>query len=320
MDDIVHVAVAVLVNDADEICISLRHQDAHQGGLWEFPGGKIEQGESVDIALAREIKEELNLVINQSRPLIKITHCYPGIKVCLHVHKILSFDGEAVGSEGQQIKWVAIDQLAEYDFPEANFSIVKALQLPDKYLITGEFNDADDLLEKLVSALRNNIKLVQLRLKSEDIKDLENVPALLHKIMQLCKQAEAKLMLNIPNDLLSSIDLSATGIDGVHADSRTLMSLSSRPKSNLFSASCHSVEQLLKAEQLKADFVVLSPVQKTASHPDVQPIGWQKFAEMTEELSIPVYALGGVSADDVDKAWLHGGQGIAAISAFWGKT
>ena len=317
MTDVVHVAVCVLVNNADEICISLRHQDAHQGGLWEFPGGKVEQGESVDTALVREIKEELNLVFNQSRPLIKITHRYPDKKVCLHVRKILSFDGQAVGVEGQQIKWVPVAQLSEYDFPEANVSIVKALQLPDKYLITGKFTDAADLVGKLDNALRNNIKLVQLRLKSDDMNNLVNVHALLNKITQLCKQADAKLMLNIPNDLLSLIDLSGTEFDGIHTDSRTLMSLSSRPKSNLFSASCHNIEQLLKAEKLKADFVVLSPVQKTASHPDVQPIGWQTFAEMIDTVSIPVYALGGVSADDVDKAWLYGGQGVAAISAFW---
>lgn len=317
MDGIVHVAVAVLVNDADQICISLRHQNAHQGGLWEFPGGKIEQGESVETALIREIKEELNLVIDHSRPLINITHCYPDKKVCLHVRKILSFEGHAVGAEGQQIKWVSIDQLSEHNFPEANVSIVKALQLPERYLITGKFTDADDLIKKLDSALRNNIKLVQLRLKEKDIKTLVDVPALIHKITRLCKQTDGKLMLNIPNDVLSSIDLLTAGIDGIHADSSTLMSLTSRPKCSLFSASCHSIEQLSRAEKLKADFVVLSPVQKTASHPDVQPIGWQTFAEMTETVSIPVYALGGVSADDVEKAWLHGGQGVAAISAFW---
>lgn len=319
MSNIVHVAVAVIINKNDEVCISLRHQEAHQGGLWEFPGGKVEPGESVDAALVREIKEELNLVINHTRPLIKITHSYPDKKVCLHVRKILSFDGQATGAEGQQVKWVSIDQLSAYCFPEANTSIVKALQLPDKYLITGKFIDADDFIKKLADALRKNIKLVQLRLKSEDINDLTNVPALLHEIAQLCFQANAKLMLNIPGDLFNSIDFSEIAFDGIHADSRTLMSLSSRPQSNLFSASCHNNEQLLKAEQLKADFVVLSPVQKTASHPDVQPIGWQTFAAMAESVTIPVYALGGVSTDDIEKAWLHGGQGVAAISAFWEK-
>lgn len=319
MPDIVHVAVAVIINKNDEACISLRSQEVHQGGLWEFPGGKVEQGESVDAALVREIKEELNLVINHSRPLIKITHSYPDKKVCLHVRKILSFNGHATGAEGQQVRWVPIDQLSAFDFPEANTAIVKALQLPDKYLITGKFIDADDLIKKLADALRNNIKLVQLRLKSEDIKNLTDVPALLHKIALLCLQAKAKLMLNIPGDSLNAINFSEVTFDGIHADSRTLMSLSSRPQSHLFSASCHNKEQLLKAEQLKADFVVLSPVQKTASHPDVQPIGWQAFAAMVENVSLPVYALGGVSADDLESAWLHGGQGVAAISAFWEK-
>ena len=317
MSNIVHVAVAVIINKKDEVCISLRPQEAHQGGLWEFPGGKVEAGESVDVALVREIKEELDLVINHPRPLIKITHSYPDKRVCLHVRKILSFDGQATGAEGQQVKWVSIEQLAAYDFPEANTAIVKALQLPDKYLITGKFIDADDLIKKLAAALANNIKLVQLRLKSDDLNNLTDAPALLGKVAQLCLQANAKLMLNIPDDLLSSIDSSEIVFDGIHADSRTLMSLTSRPQSHLFSASCHDKTQLLKAERLKADFVVLSPVQKTASHPDVQPIGWRTFAAMVENMSIPVYALGGVSADDVERAWSHGGQGVAAISAFW---
>lgn len=319
MSNIVHVAVAVIINKNHQVCISLRHKEAHQGGLWEFPGGKVEPGESVDAALVREIKEELDLVINHPRPLIKITHSYADKKVCLHVRKILSFDGQATGVEGQQVKWVSIDQLSAYDFPEANNAIVKALQLPDKYLITGKFIDADDLIKKLAAALANNIKLVQLRLKSDDLKNLTKVPDLLRKIAQLCLQANAKLMLNIPNDLLNAMDFSAIAFDGIHADSRTLMSLSSRPQGHLFSASCHNKTQLLKAEQLKADFVVLSPVQKTASHPDVQAIGWQTFAAMVENMSIPVYALGGVSADDIEKAWMHGGQGVAAISAFWEK-
>ena len=97
MNETVHVAVAVIVNDADEACISLRHEHAHQGGLWEFPGGKVEAGETVEQALSREIKEELGLDILHSRPLIRIKHDYDDKSVCLHVQKITGFHGTAVG-------------------------------------------------------------------------------------------------------------------------------------------------------------------------------------------------------------------------------
>jgi len=120
MTPITHVAVAVIVNQNDEVCISLRHKDSHQGGLWEFPGGKIEAGESVEQALVREIKEEIDLEITQTRPLIKITHDYIDKSVCLHVHKVISYTGKIDGREGQQVKWLPIDELQFHAFPEAN--------------------------------------------------------------------------------------------------------------------------------------------------------------------------------------------------------
>ena len=317
MFDIVHVAVAVIVNPDNEVCISLRHKDSHQGGLWEFPGGKIEQDETPEQALIREIKEELNLEIKQTRPLITITHNYQDKAVCLHVCKVLFYKGTAIGQEGQPVKWVPVSRLSTYDFPEANRAIIKSLQLPDKYLITGKFTDSNDFLEKLKNALESGINLVQLRLKDDSLEDLTQAQALLEKASGLCKSADAKLMLNLSACYLDVIDLSLIVFDGFHADSKTLKTLSSRPQATLFSASCHNSEELVKAVQLQADFVVLSPVQKTASHPEMQGIGWQQFSNMIENITIPVYALGGVSEEDMETAWLHGAQGVSAISAFW---
>ena len=153
MSDTVHVAVAVIVNENDEVCISLRHKQAHQGGFWEFPGGKIEGDESHAQALHREIEEELNLVIEDSRPLITVYHDYKDKKVCLHVRRVLSFHGQATGVEGQQVRWVSKDELSAYEFPAANNAIIKAVQLPEKYLITGKFLDEKDFLSKLSKAL-----------------------------------------------------------------------------------------------------------------------------------------------------------------------
>ena len=317
MSKIIHVAVAVIVNESNEVCISLRHRNSHQGGLWEFPGGKVEKDETVEQTLIREIKEELGLKIRKFRPLIQIAHNYADKNVCLHVYKILSYQGQAVALEGQQLKWLSISQLATYDFPQANTAIISLLQLPEKYLITGKFLDTDDFIKKLKNALDNGFTLVQLRLKNDSLKDLSHAQALIEQASKLCKQVGAKLMLNLSEDWLNVIDLSLIEFDGFHADSKTLQTLSQRPDASLFSASCHNKKELLKAERLNSDFVVLSPVQKTASHPEMQAIGWLQFSSMIEKISMPVYALGGVSEKDIKTAWSYGAQGVAAISAFW---
>ena len=319
MPNIVHVAVAVIVNENDEVCISLRHKDAHQGDLWEFPGGKVEQEETVEQALIREIYEELNIDIIGSRPLITITHKYPDKTVCLHVRKVLSYHGVAAGVEGQQVKWLPLHQLSENEFPAANSPIIKSLQLPEKYLITGGFIDNQDFIKKLDNALNSDIKLVQLRLKNDNQKDYSQAQVLVETAASLCRHNGAKLMLNISDAYVDVIDLKKLNFAGFHADSRTLMRLTHRPAGQLFSASCHNKEELLKAQQVRADFAVLSPVKKTASHPDAKATGWQQFASLIENISMPVYALGGVSENDMENAWLHGGQGVAAISAFWDK-
>lgn len=317
MSAIVHVAAAVIVNEKDEVCISLRHKDAHQGGLWEFPGGKLELGETVEQALIREISEELTLTVERSRPLITINYHYPDKSVCLHVCKVLSYKGSARGVEGQQVKWVPVSQLSCYEFPAANLPVIKALQLPEKYLITGSFNDHHDFIDKLENAISGGISLVQLRLKRDSLKDITQAQALVEMTSQLCQRSDVKLMLNLSNEYLNAVDLSRIVFSGFHADSNTLMALSQRETSLLFSASCHNEAELLKAEKLQADFVVLSPVQKTASHPEATAIGWQQFANMVENVSMPVFALGGLSENDLGQAWLSGAQGIAAIGAFW---
>ncbi|PCI07163.1 MAG: pyrophosphohydrolase [Gammaproteobacteria bacterium] len=319
MSDIVHVAVAVIVDQANMVCLSLRHTDAHQGGLWEFPGGKVENNETIVQALQREIKEELDIHIISSRSLITIKHNYQDKSVCLHVYKILSYTGEATSKEGQQVKWVSIEDLPGYDFPKANAAILKSLQLPDKYLITGEFTDTNDFIQKLKRSLDVGITLVQIRLKHDSMEDEANAQSLLGQAAILCESAGARLMLNISASLNASIDFSSFNFDGFHADSQTLSKLSRRPHATLFSASCHNNDELLKAVELGADFVVLSPVQQTVSHPGMRGMGWVRFSNMIEGLTIPVYALGGVSEDDMETAWANGAQGVSAISAFWGK-
>ncbi|GGA96638.1 8-oxo-dGTP diphosphatase MutT [Agarivorans gilvus] len=124
----VNVAVGVILQ-GDKVLLSFRHQQQHQGGKWEFPGGKIEADESVIEALARELQEELSIVIELAscKPLIRIEHDYGDKQVCLHVYTVSRFAGEPEGAEQQDIRWVAKQELVNYRFPEANHAILETL-------------------------------------------------------------------------------------------------------------------------------------------------------------------------------------------------
>lgn len=123
----VHVAVGV-IKKANLIFIAKRHDEQHQGGKWEFPGGKVEAGETVTQALARELKEEIGIDVKSSTPFLEIHHDYPDKSVHLDIHLVEEFDGQARHLEGQDHKWVAISDLNNYEFPAANVVIIEKLQ------------------------------------------------------------------------------------------------------------------------------------------------------------------------------------------------
>ncbi|MCL5049052.1 8-oxo-dGTP diphosphatase MutT [Aliidiomarina maris] len=124
---VVHVAVGVVENPAGEILISRRAAHQHQGNLWEFPGGKVEAGESVQHALARELLEEMNIEVTECAPLTVIEHAYPDKRVRLDVWQVTAFNGQAKGLEGQEWLWVARRELDAYPFPAGNVPILERL-------------------------------------------------------------------------------------------------------------------------------------------------------------------------------------------------
>jgi len=308
-----HVVVAAIVNNCNEVFIALRPDDKHQGGLWEFPGGKVEPGESVKDALARELHEELGIEVRVSRPLIQIRHHYADKSVCLDVWRVTEFDGYAHGKEGQAVTWWPIRHLRQKAFPAANEAIIDALLLAERYLITPEpAQGAAAFLQDLERALRSNIRLVQFRAKS--LSD-DAYRALAQEVVLRCHEVGAKVLLNAEPSLAREL-----GADGVHLSSDRLMALSERPLGADFlcAASCHCAEELAQALNCGLNFAVLGAVQTTHSHPGRQALGWGRAAELIEEAGLPVFALGGMSEADMDQAWSSGAQGIAAISEFWG--
>ncbi len=312
--EIIHVALAAIVNSNNEVLISQRAPGAHLGGFSEFPGGKLESGEQVQKALLRELEEELGICATSYRPLIKVTHQYHDITVLLDVWKVDAYSGEPVGREGQAIRWLNVEQLDSAEFPAANAAIIMALNLPEHYLITGKFDSIDEFEARLGSAIDRGIRLAQLRLTHDWLQSADEKYAtqVIRRAAALCEHTGVRLMFNLPDELQQIINPSC-----LHLNSRKLQQYRERPDCDYLSVSCHTVQEMLDAEALGVDFMVVSPVQATATHPEITPLGWEEFAAMVAQVSVPVYALGGVCRDDTEKAWSAGAQGIAAIGALW---
>lgn len=124
---VVHVAVGVILDEHNRVLIARRAADAHQGDLWEFPGGKVEPPETTADALHRELREELDIIVERSVPLLIIEHNYADKAVRLDVHVVKRFKNTARGLEGQPLRWVDAQDLTDYDFPAANAPIIDAV-------------------------------------------------------------------------------------------------------------------------------------------------------------------------------------------------
>ncbi|MDD4914360.1 MAG: Nudix family hydrolase [Methylococcales bacterium] len=302
-----HVAVGVIRDGSGNILISRRAPGAHQGGLWEFPGGKLEAGETVRQALCRELHEEVGIQVSDARPLIKIRHDYGDRAVLLDVWDVTAFSGMATACEGQAMRWVAAQQLSEYAFPAANQSIIRAALLPEYYAIL-EGGSADEVLNNCRRILQSGVGLLQIRLKSLPVCE---VSASIASVLKLCRRRQVTVLLN------SDLPRHEETADGLHLSSRALLAANVRPDGyRWLAASCHDLGELQHAEQLGADFAVLAPVRKTATHPDAIPLGWARVEAMLEQVNIPVYVMGGLGQADCRTAHRAGAQGIAGIRAF----
>ncbi len=124
---IVQVAVGVIYRQ-QQFFVTKRSLSSHQGGKWEFPGGKVEAGETIAQALARELKEEVNIEILACQPLTTIEHDYGDKQVCLTVFLVDNFIGEPQAQEGQQQQWCSLEELSKLDFPKANQAIINILK------------------------------------------------------------------------------------------------------------------------------------------------------------------------------------------------
>jgi 8-oxo-dGTP diphosphatase len=301
------------------ILIAKRADHQHQGGLWEFPGGKVEAGESVQVALQRELEEELGLVssLDDMRPLITIPFHYPDKSVLLDVWAVYNAGAfkkaqgtEAQGKEGQPLVWAEQSELAHYEFPAANKAIIDALLLPKKIAITQDNNEPDVILSQVANTLRNQGDTwIQLRAPSLD---QQQFTQLAMKLYGLCHEAGSKLIWNCPLDWYQ-----VAFADGLHLSRCNLKDIEGRPipATQWLSTACHNLEEL-EDTQHRIDYVLVSPVHETTTHPKANALTWSGFKVITDQARIPCYALGGMQCSELSEATQFGGQGIAGISCF----
>jgi 8-oxo-dGTP diphosphatase len=314
----VHVAVGVLANAQQQVFITQRAQHLHQGGLWEFPGGKVERDETVYAALQREMREELGIAVTHATPLIRIAHDYADKAVLLDVWHVTAWQGTPRSMEAQPSAWVDISRLHDYRFPEANARIVTALRMPCEMMITGHWQSETEFRERLASALQKGTRLVQLRAHQCNEQAFR---ALAQRAHEVCEAHRAQLMVNTTLEHFEKIradGVSSTSC-GLHLTSAELMRRNSRPvsKNILLGASCHSSDEVQQANRIGADYITLAPVRATTTHPGVSPLGLERFAALAAESRALVYALGGMQPEHQAEITEAGGYGIAAITAWW---
>ncbi|SET10481.1 8-oxo-dGTP diphosphatase [Nitrosomonas marina] len=305
---IVDVAAAVIMQPDGRFLLTCRPEGKPYAGYWEFPGGKIEPGESPLHALDRELQEELGIQILHAEPWITRNFTYSHATVCLHFFRVIRWQGMPQAREHQQLAWQRPDQVTVSPMLPANAPVLRALILPPVYAITRATElGVPAALQQIELALQHGVRLIQIREKTME-KDV--LQAFAEKIISLAHGTGAYVLRNSDTILPDTC-----GTDGIHLTAPQLMALSSRPTSgdNWCGASCHNSEELYQASLIGVDFVVLGPVLQTSSHADATPMGWRKFADLIRDYPLPVYALGGMEPDDQAIARELGAHGVAMI-------
>lgn len=306
----VEVAAAVLLHPDGRFLLAQRPAGKVYAGYWEFPGGKIEPGEFAHDALVRELHEELGIDVTRAYPWITRDYEYEHAAVRLRFFRVTGWRGELHGREQQHFAWQRVGALDVGPVLPANGPILGALSLPPVYAISHAAELGGEVfLSRLEAALERGVRLVQFRDKTLPA---DARLALARRTVELAHRRGARVLVNGGVELAA-----ATGADGVHWTSAQLMAAAARPAVALAAASCHDRAELAQAARLGFDFVVLGPVLPTASHPGAATLGWERCAALIADYPLPVYALGGMTAGDVETAWQAGAQGIASMRDVW---
>ena len=312
---ITEVVAAVITQPDGRVLLARRPPGKAYAGYWEFPGGKVEPAELLETALARELHEELGIVVTRAHRWITRVFAYPHATVRLNFSRVFEWQGEPHPHEGQILSWQRPDAIEVTPLLPANFPILRALSLPSVLGIShAESLGVDTFLARLDVALHHGLRLIQLRDKTlpEDAR-----LQLARATVQHARPHGARVLVNGSLELARAADA-----DGVHLDAPAAAQLRARaecaaPDSFLLGVSCHNANELAHAAALEADYALLSPVLPTLTHPGAPTLGWDAFAALAAASPIPVYGLGGLERADVAVAQSHGAHGVALLRGAW---
>lgn len=307
---LVDVAAGVLLREDGSYLLGQRAPDTVYAGYWEFPGGKVESGETPAQALCRELDEELGIRVTKLRPWLRREHLYEHAHVRLHFFEVVAWEGELDDRVHSALAWVAPQAPACEPMLPANGPILKALALPRLMGITYASQiGVDAQLALLDRALDGGLRLVQLREAGLPAARRE---AFAREVRERVRAKGGVLLINADEALARAL-----GADGLHLPAARLRTTTARPGFDWVGASCHTREELERAAALGLDYALLGPVRATLTHPGQAGLGWARFAELAAGLPLPVFALGGLGAADMAAARDAGAHGIAGIRGIW---
>ena len=313
---VINVAVGVVLKPNGEFLLACRPNTTSYAGYWEFPGGKFEAGETGYICLKRELYEELGIEVTHADPWLTQVFHYPDKSVRLHFFCVRTWRGEPRAREGQSLSWQFPNKVTVTPVLPANTPILRALNLPPIYAITQAAAYGEEVfLARLARALNTGLRFIQIREKQMSYAQLQQFATRVIGLAQSqTTPSSGPIIVTINTDIALSQQV---GAHGVHLNAQQLMQLPARPDVPLCGASCHNTEELERAALLGCDFVALSPVLATATHPGAATLGWPAFAQLIKDYPLPVYALGGMQSAWLAKAQMQGAHGISMCSGSW---
>ncbi|WP_454692053.1 Nudix family hydrolase [Achromobacter aloeverae] len=321
-ENVLDVAAGLILRADGQLLLGQRPEGKPWSGWWELPGGKLEPGETVLQALARELDEELGIRVTEATRWVTYVHAYPHTTVRLAFCRVTKWEGEPRGRENQRLEWVDPARATEVgDVLPATLPPLRWLQLPATYGISniGRPEDLPAFLQRLDAALAGGLRLMQLREPGwPEGPQAASLHAALQAVLQRCRGAGAQVLVN------SAHPRAWWGeADGVHLRAADAAALAGQgpalrealgPQARV-GVSTHDRGQVTVARELEADFIVAGPVAETASHPGQAGVGWEGFEAIIADAGLPAYAIGGQGPDTLARAREHGAHGVAAIRA-----
>lgn len=311
MSKIVEVAAAVMLRaDGREFLLAQRPEGKVYAGYWEFPGGKVEPGETVRQALIRELQEELGITVTECSPWLTRQFTYPHATVRLNFWRVTAWQGEigiTAPLEHSAVDWQITGKAATVaPILPANDPILKALSLPTTMAITmAAIEGAERQLKRLENALKGGLRLIQVRDKGLSAAERHSFAKM---VCQMAHRYDALVVINDDEEIARQV-----GANGIHFSSVRLANCAQRPDFAWVGASCHSADEITRAGHLDFDYALLGPVLPTPTHPEAKGLGWAEVEKQLIGNTLPVFALGGMLPDMLREAENHGAHGIALM-------